>query len=188
MFRFTRLRALYRRHFRDHRRERMFLASLCFFCTFAIARLLTHGFHSHDDPFMITIGGVHVHHMVWGIFLLLIVGYLWLVQADVTPRGARLRIGRLTALLYGLGAALTLDEFALWLNLKDVYWSHEGRASIDAVFLFGGLVSVGLWGGPFVRAASRQVVRMARRFTRQAATPAIEPEPVAPADQPVEPA
>ena len=47
-------------------------------------------------------------------------------------------LGRLMSILYGVGAALTLDEFALWLNLKDVYWAREGRASIDAVILFRG--------------------------------------------------
>ena len=56
------------------------------------------------------------------------------------------------ALLYGAGAALTLDEFALWLNLEDVYWSQEGRASIDAVILFGALLSAGIWGRGFLRA------------------------------------
>jgi hypothetical protein len=52
------------------------------------------------------------------------------------------------AILYGLGAALTLDEFALWLNLRDVYWAREGRSSIDAVILFGSLLAIGAWGAP----------------------------------------
>jgi hypothetical protein len=52
------------------------------------------------------------------------------------------------AILYGLGAALTLDEFALWLNLRDVYWAKEGRSSIDAVILFGSLLAIGAWGAP----------------------------------------
>ncbi len=42
----------------------------------------------------------------------------------------------LTAILFGIGAALTLDEFALWLHLEDVYWSEQGRQSIDAVIVF----------------------------------------------------
>ena len=152
-----RLVALYRRHFRDPRRERMFLASLCFFVTFALTRLTTHHLRGSASPHAFVIGGAHVHHLVWGILLLLGAGYLWLVQ----PRepGGALRFGRLTAVVYAVGAALTLDEFALWLRLRDVYWAREGRASIDAVMLFGALVSAGLWGGPFVRAAGRHLVR-----------------------------
>jgi len=57
---------------------------------------------------------------------------------------------------YGVGAALTLDEFALWLNLEpDAYWNHEGRLSIDAVILFGSLLGVGAWGAPFFRGIQR---------------------------------
>jgi hypothetical protein len=53
---------------------------------------------------------------------------------------------------YGAGAALTLDEFALWLNLDPSdYWSREGRISIDAVILFGSILAVGAWGAPFFR-------------------------------------
>src|SRR6202012_3827355 len=56
---------------------------------------------------------------------------------------------------YGVGAALTLDEFALWLNLEDVYWAHAGRLSIDAVVVFGSLLAVGAWGAPFFRGLQR---------------------------------
>src|ERR1700722_20537812 len=64
--------------------------------------------------------------------------------------------GRLMAESYGVGAALTLDEFALWLSLEtDAYWSREGRLSIDAVILFGSLLGVGAWGAPFFRAVER---------------------------------
>jgi hypothetical protein len=66
------------------------------------------------------------------------------------------------ALLYGVGAALTLDEFALWLNLRDVYWEREGRESIRAVFLFGSLLSMGLWGAPFLRELGRLAARPRR--------------------------
>jgi hypothetical protein len=53
------------------------------------------------------------------------------------------------SILYGVGAALTLDEFALWLNLQaDVYWTRQGRSSIDAVILFGSLLMIGAWGAP----------------------------------------
>jgi len=52
-------------------------------------------------------------------------------------------------MMYGVAAALTLDEFALWLNLSDVYWQREGRESFEAMALFGGLLSIGLFGKPF---------------------------------------
>jgi len=160
--------ALYRRHFRDHRRERMFLASLSFFITFGVTRLVTYSQRGRLDPLQISIGDVHIHHLVWGILLLLIVGYAWLIQIGTGSDGRSARFGRVTALLFGVGAALTLDEFALWLNLEDVYWQREGRISVDAALLFGGLVSVGLWGGPFLRGATRQLGRLVRRLNRRA--------------------
>ena len=141
----------------------MFLASLSFFVTFALTRLITHAARARDNPFQLLVGGIHVHHLVWGILLLLLVGYTWLVQADAGSDRASRSLSRITAGLYGVGAALTLDEFALWLNLEDVYWEREGRASIDAVALFGALVSAGLWGGPFFRAVTRHASRLFRR-------------------------
>jgi len=157
---FGRLLALYRRHFRDHRRERMFIASVSFFLTFGVTRVLTHAFRTREDPIQLVVGGVHVHHLVWGILLLLMVGYMWLIQVGTVSYGGSVRVGQVTALLYGVGAALTLDEFALWLNLQDVYWERQGRASVDAALLFGALVSVGLWGGPFLRGVGRQAPRI----------------------------
>ena len=57
-------------------------------------------------------------------------------------------------------AAITLDEFALWLDLQDDYWSKQGRKSIDAVFLFGAALSIGLWGAPFFRDLLREARRL----------------------------
>ena len=159
----ARLLAAYRHHFRDHLRERMFLSSLAFFVTFCLTRLIT--FSARADLFpdmVIRYRGTHVHHLVPGILLLLAVGYGWLLLAGADGRGTLHEAGRVLSLVYGIGAALTLDEFALWLNLEDVYWEKQGRASIDAVSLFGGLISVGLWGGPFLRAVGRQLARLAR--------------------------
>ncbi len=59
------------------------------------------------------------------------------------------------SLLYGAGAALTLDEFALWLNLQDVYFSRQGRSSFDAIILFGSLLAIGAWGAPFFAALAK---------------------------------
>lgn len=155
-----RLRTLYRHHFRDARRERLFLASVAFFVAFAVVRAIVHAIRAGRGPFNnVSFGSTHIHHLVFGILLLLLVGYLWLVQVGV-ERG---RGSRLTALAYGVGAALTLDEFALWLNLQDVYWASEGRESIDAVVLFGAFLSVGLWGGPFFGALGREAARWLRR-------------------------
>ena len=160
---FARLLAAYRRHFRDHRRERLFLSSLGFFLTFGLARLITYSARDGSGLFPeVWYRGTHVHHLVWGILLLLAVGYGWLLQAGTDTDATSLKASRFLALLYGVGAALTLDEFALWLNLEDVYWEEQGRASIDAVSLFGGLVSVGLWGGPFLRTLGRQLARLGR--------------------------
>lgn len=75
------------------------------------------------------IGGVHVHHQVWGILLILIVG---LVEFRYHPNSPWKDI---LGALFGVGAALALDEFALWLHLEDVYWTDEGRKSIDAVMV-----------------------------------------------------
>ena len=75
------------------------------------------------------IGGVHIHHQVWGILLVLVSGLLELRFRPDSPWAEVL------AALFGVGAALALDEFALWLHLEDVYWSEEGRKSIDAVMV-----------------------------------------------------
>lgn len=158
-----RLLAAYLHSFHDHRRERLFLASLGFFVSFGITRLVTYGGRVEWLPALsIQLHDTHVHHLVWGILLLLAVGYGWILMAGRDGHGTPHTAGRWFALLYGVGAALTLDEFALALNLKDVYWEKEGRASIDAVALFGGLISVGLWGKPFLRTLGRQLARIAR--------------------------
>lgn len=77
----------------------------------------------------IHIGGVHVHHQVWGILLVLVVGLLEFRYSPGSPWAEVL------GALFGVGAALALDEFALWLHLEDVYWSEEGQKSIDAVLI-----------------------------------------------------
>ncbi len=160
---------LYRLHFRDPRRERLFLASSSFFVTFAAVRAIVHAIRAGRGPFRnITTGGKHIHHLVLGIALLLGVGYLWLRQIGSGADGSR-RWSRGTALTYGAGSALTLDEFALWLDLEDVYWTAEGRTSVDAVLLFGALLSVGFWGAPFWRALGRFAVHEGRRRARRLA-------------------
>ena len=143
------LKRLYHFHFQDERRERLFLASVAFLVTFAIVRGITHLIRAGIGPFHnVTSGGLHIHHLVWGILLLLVVGYVWLLEVGVGSTW----VASLTAIAFGVGAALTLDEFALWLNMQDVYWDRQGRESVDAVIIFGGLLSAGIWGWPFLRA------------------------------------
>jgi hypothetical protein len=150
------LKDLYRFHFRDERRERLFLASLAFLLTFGIVRGITHAIRAGVGPFHnVTTGGLHIHHLVWGILILLLVAYVWLLEIGVGSSW----VASLTAMAFGVGAALTLDEFALFLNMRDVYWEQQGRESIDAVALFAGLLSVGVWGWPFFKG----LTQLARR-------------------------
>jgi hypothetical protein len=167
--------AIYRDAFSDTRRERLFLSSVSFFTTFAATRVITHAIKDGVGPFHnLTVGGRHFHHLVIGITGLLGTGYLWLLEVDTSKKtntttngsgdeagrekhGTDDALAKFTSILYGGSSALTLDEFALWLDLEDVYWSKQGRASVDAVMLFGGVLSIGLWGGPFFRRIFREL-------------------------------
>ena len=154
------LARIYRFHFKDQRRERLFLASLAFLLTFVAVRGITISIRAGIGPLHnVSAGGTHIHHLVWGILLLIIVGYVWLLEVGVGSTW----VASLTAVLFGVGAALTLDEFALWLNLQDVYWEREGRISIDVVLIFGGLLSVGIWGGPFLSGLAKLPFRRIKR-------------------------
>ena len=136
----------------DRPHRRLFLASVSFFITFLAVRLLVYAITHHIGPFgWVMMGGRHIHHLVWGILILLIVGYANLAEVGTGSTAQSIFAGRLLSILYGVGAALTLDEFALWLNLQDVYWSRQGRESIDAVVLFGALLAIGTWGAPLLR-------------------------------------
>src|ERR1700689_4885822 len=133
-------------------RPRRQFASVFFFITFAGVRAVVFAIEHQIPPFhFIQHGGRHIHHLVFGIIILLGVGYGWLADIGTGEDDTSLLLSRLMAILYGVGAALTLDEFALWLNLKDVYWSPEGRSSIDAVILFGALLAAGSWGFPLLK-------------------------------------
>ncbi|MGY1746844.1 hypothetical protein [Blastococcus sp. SYSU D00695] len=112
------------------RRELVLWLVLGFLTTFLVTRFVTHAIRTGRGPFRdASVGGVHVHHEVYGIFLLLGAGT---AEFAYRPGGGW---AALLAVLFGAGAALTLDEFALWLHLEDVYWSHEGRSSVDAVLI-----------------------------------------------------
>lgn len=92
-------------------------------------------------PGNVTPGDLHVHHMVFGVVFMLVGG----VTGIAAPGGSlNWRAG--AAALFGLGAALVLDEFALILHLKDVYWSSAGRLSVEAVFVAVGITVLLLLG------------------------------------------
>ena len=88
-----------------------------------------------------TDSGVHLHHLVWGIVLLLGSGFIAFATEAQAP------YLQILAGFFGVGMGLTLDEFALWIHLEDVYWADQGRSSLDAVILatsIGALVLAGL--------------------------------------------
>ncbi len=103
-----------------------------FLLSFALIRISTRLMRSPKVPWWpgsIKTGGLHVHHLVFGIVMMLLFGFL----AIALPlSGAWLDV---VAAGFGIGAGLTLDEYALWLHLEDVYWSEEGRRSVDAVIV-----------------------------------------------------
>jgi hypothetical protein len=134
--------SLYDRAIVDTGRQPEFLFFVAFLVTFGFIRTSAHLIRAQVSwwPGNVEVGGTHVHHLVWGILLLLIAGYLGVVIAPPSPWH------EIFTVLFGVGTGLTLDEFALWLNLEDVYWSQQGRRSIDAVIVaatFTGMVLVG---------------------------------------------
>jgi hypothetical protein len=81
-------------------------------------------------PGNVTPGGMHIHHVVFGVIFMVVGGVAGLVLHDAQVVG----IG-IAASVFGVGTALVLDEFALILHLRDVYWTEQGRTSVDAVFV-----------------------------------------------------
>ena len=113
-----------------------------FLLTFLATRAVTRAIREGRGPFRdMKLGGLHVHHQVYGIFLLIGAGTAEFTYRPTAPWADVL------AVMFGIGAALTLDEFALWLHLKDVYWEREGRSSVDAALvalIVGALLFVGV--------------------------------------------
>jgi hypothetical protein len=107
----------------------MFIAILAtFLITRTVTRLIRSGSGAGAGLGNFTIAGVHVHHQVFGILIIIGTG---IVLVSATPSGIALDAA---AAIFGVGVSLTLDEFALWLHLQDVYWTNEGRKSVDAIF------------------------------------------------------
>jgi hypothetical protein len=127
-------------------KELHFAVLLAFLASFGFIRTSAHMIRAQVSWWpgnVETKGGTHIHHMVWGILLLMGSGY---VGVAVQPEGPWSGV---VAALFGIGLGLTLDEFALWLNLEDVYWQEKGRQSIDAVIVAATLLTVTLLGLQF---------------------------------------
>jgi hypothetical protein len=155
---------VYQRRIAESRRERLFLASIGFFTAALVVRGITLAIHNNIGPFHdVSMHGRHIHHLVWGIVLLLLCGYGWLLQMGTGTARSSVWAARTICMVYGVGAALTLDEFALWLNLRDVYWEREGRESFEAMALFAGALSIGIFGHPFFRGVAQEVHAIVRR-------------------------
>jgi hypothetical protein len=133
-------------HFLDDRGQRSgFILLGAFLIAFLFIRTSSRLIRSPKVPWwpgsVETKSGLHLHHLVWGIVLIMSSGFLNFVLKPGSPWS------EILAAAFGVGAGFTLDEFALWIHLEDVYWSEEGRISIDAVVvatLLGGMIVLGL--------------------------------------------
>ncbi len=133
----------YDQHIQVPGKETHFLILLAFVFSFAFIRTSTHMIRAQVSWWpgnVETKGGLHIHHMFWGILLLMVMGYVGIATAIPDPWFELVAIG------FGIGMGLTMDEFALWLTLKDVYWEQQGRDSIRAVMVTVGLLVIALLG------------------------------------------
>ncbi len=175
-------------HFRHHvveqeGKEASFWIAITFLTTFSFVRFITMRIrrqnlaaqknpmlaqaHRHRPGFrdIVLPGGLHIHHAVPGIFLVLTSGYLGLVTEKKATRPL--------SITYGIGSALALDEFALWLELRDVYWARDGRRSFEAVAVAGSV----FMGSYALREFGNAIFRDIRSRIKTGKYPAHHPEP-----------
>lgn len=136
---------LWREYVQEPGREGIFLVLAAFLGSFVFIRTSARMSRSDRFPWwpgsVVTDSGVHLHHLVWGIVLMMAGGTIGFALDGQMPWFG------VAAVLFGIGVGLTFDEFALWIYLRDVYWAREGRTSIDAVAVtaaFMGLVFLGV--------------------------------------------
>jgi len=136
----------YQVHIEAAGKETHFLVLCAFLISFAFIRTSAHMIRAEVSWWpgnVETKGGTHIHHLVWGILLLMVMGYLGLALEFDTPWLELVAVG------FGIGMGLTLDEFALWLHLEDVYWTERGRQSVDAVVITASVIGISLLGLQF---------------------------------------
>jgi lysyl-tRNA synthetase class 2 len=129
-------------------KQGIFFVLVGFILSFAFIRMSTRLMRSPKVPWwpgsVVSDGGVHIHHLVFGIVTMMIAGTLGLAALGDSP------LTEICAFAFGIGAGLTIDEFALWVYIDDVYWSEEGRISIDAtVIAAAGMMLILLGFSPF---------------------------------------
>jgi hypothetical protein len=124
----------------DTGKQPLFLCASAFLITFVITRIIVRSIRAGSSPLKDNVvGGVHIHHAVPGLVLMVVSGLTALGAQSLGWRSA-------AGVGFGIGLALVLDEFALILHLEDVYWSEQGRTSVNAVLLVGGVIVLVLLG------------------------------------------
>ncbi len=117
----------------EHEEQGFFLVLVGFVGSFAFIRMSTRIQRSPRISWwpgsVVSESGVHLHHLVFGIVTMMIAGALGFLAFGRSPHT------EIAALFFGIGAGLTIDEFALWVHLDDVYWAREGRSSVDAMVI-----------------------------------------------------
>jgi hypothetical protein len=127
------------------------LSWLAFSATFGAVRFITYSIKDGKGPFgNLSVGGEHLHHYMWGIGLISGVGGIAVHGEDSQRRHP------LVALTYGAGLALIVDEFALLLDLQDVYWAKQGRISVDLGVGGSSLAGTYFAALPLIRALRRR--------------------------------
>ncbi len=131
-----------------NQKQGLFLVLVGFILSFAFIRMSTRLMRSPKVPWwpgsVVSDSGVHLHHLVFGIVTMMVSGALEFAALGDSP------LTEICAFAFGVGAGLTIDEFALWVYLDDVYWAEEGRSSIDAmVIAAAGMMLVLLGFSPF---------------------------------------
>ena len=136
----------------DPRQRSALLSWLAFTTTFGAVRGITYSIKEGKGPFgNLSVGGAHLHHYMWGIGMLSGVGAIAVHGEDARRRHPAV------ALAYGTGLALIVDEFALLLDLKDVYWAKQGRISVDLGIGASSVAGTLLAALPLLRALRRRV-------------------------------
>ena len=133
----------------DQRQRAALLSWLGFTGTFGLVRAITYSIRAGKGPLHnLSVGGEHLHHYRWGIGMLASVGAVAVHGEDAQRRHPAV------ATSYGAGLALIVDEFALLLDLRDVYWARQGRVSVDL-----GVGGVALAGSYFAALPMLRAVR-----------------------------